>query len=101
MPKRLEILRAAGFTGFARPVMWIEKTQRQAFSEAAVSDHNESWLVERLAQLVPDTEFWFYFRYLSRDPLKDCKSILSRLRMTAILPIVRDGIFRPGQLVSN
>jgi hypothetical protein len=76
MPRRLEILRAAGFTGYERPVMWIEKTRRQAFSETAVSDHNESWLVERLAELVPNAEFWFHFRFLSRDPRKDCKSIL-------------------------
>ena len=52
-----------------------------------------------LAELVPNAECWFHFRYLSRDPLKDCKSIMSRLGMVAILPIVREGIFRPGQLI--
>src|ERR1700751_433954 len=100
MPKRLEILPAAGYTSSVRPLMWIEKTIRQPLSEAAVSDHNESWLVERLGELVPDAEFWFHFRHLSRDPLKDCKNILSQLEMVAMLPIVREGLFRAGQLIS-
>ena len=68
MPNRLKILRDAGFA--EAPEIWIEQTQRQAFSENAVSDHDASWLSERLAETVPEAEFWFYFRNLSDNPLK-------------------------------
>jgi hypothetical protein len=50
---------------------------------------------------VPEAEFWFYFRDLSADPLKDCKAILSPMGMAAVLPIVRMGVCREGVLHSN
>jgi hypothetical protein len=58
---------------------------------AVINDHDEKWLIERLAERVPDGEFWFHFRHLSRDPLKDCKEILSQLGIAAILTVVRKG----------
>ena len=99
MAKRLKILRDAGFV--EAPQIWIEQTRRQAFSENAVSDHDMSWLNERLAETVPEVEFWFYFRDLSDDPVKDCKAVLSRLRMAAVLPVVRTDTRREGVLHSN
>lgn len=66
-----------------------------------ISDHNERWLNKRLEETVPEAEFWFYFRELSDDPLKDCKAVLSRLGRAAVLPIVRTGPRREGVLRSN
>ena len=87
MPKRLKILRDAGFTeDSSLPVIWIERSRRQAFSENVIGDHDVSWLNERQAETVPEAEFWFYFRDLSDNPLRDCKVILSRLGMAAALP---------------
>jgi hypothetical protein len=99
---RLKILRDAGFTeDSSQPVIWIERSRRQAFSENVIGDHDVSWLNERLAETVPAAEFWFYFRDLSDNPLKDCKVVLSRLEMVAVLPIVRMGTRREGVLQSN
>jgi hypothetical protein len=99
VPKRLKILGDAGLA--QAPQIWIEQTRRQAFSENAVSEHDASWLNERLAETVPEAEFWFYFRDLSDNPLKDYKVVLSRLGMGAVLPIVRTGTRREGVLHSN
>ena len=66
-----------------------------------IGDHDVSWLNERLAETVPQAEFWFYFRDLSDNPLKDCKLVLSRLAMAAVLPVVRTGTRREGVLRSN
>jgi hypothetical protein len=102
VPKRLKILREAGFTeDSSLPVIWVERSRRQAFSENVISDHDMAWLNERLAETVPETEFWFYFRDLSADPLKDCKAVLSRMGMAAVLPVVRMGTRREGVLQSN
>jgi hypothetical protein len=102
MPKRLKILHDAGFTeDSSQPVIWIEPSRRQAFSGNVIGDHDVSWLNERLAETVPAAEFWFYFRDLSDNPLKDCKVILSRLGMAAILPVVRTGTRREGVSRSN
>jgi hypothetical protein len=101
VPKRLEILREAGFTeDSSLPVIWVERSRRQAFSENVIVEHDVAWLNERLAESVP-AEFWFYFRDLSADPLKDCRAVLSRLAMAAVLPIVRTGTRREGVLQSN
>ena len=54
----------------SKPVIWVERSRRQA-SENVTSDHDPSWLTERLAETVPDAEFWFYFRDPSDNPLKD------------------------------
>ena len=99
MPKRLKILRDAGST--EAPKIWIEQTRRQAFSENVVSEHDASWLTDRLAETVPEGEFWFYFRDLSDNPLKDCNVILSRLGMAAALPVLRTGTPREGVSQSN
>jgi hypothetical protein len=99
VPKRLKILRDAGST--EAPKIWIEQTRRQAFSENVVSEHDASWLTDRLAETVPKGEFWFYFRDLSDNPLKDCKVVLSRLGMAAVLPVVRTGTRREGVSQSN
>jgi hypothetical protein len=102
VPKRLKILREAGFTeDSSQPVIWVERSRRQAFSENVIGDHDVAWLNERLAETVPETEFCFYFRGLSADPLKDCKAVLSRLAMAAILPVVRTGTPREGVSQSN
>ena len=102
MPKRLKILRDAGFTeDSSLPVIWIERSRRQGFSENVIGDHDVSWLNERLAETVPEAEFWFFFRDLSDNPLKDCKVVLSRLGMAAILPVVRTGTPREGVSRSN
>jgi len=102
LPKRLKILRDAGFTeDSSLPVIWIERSRRQAFSENVIGDHDVSWLNERLAETVPEAEFWFYFRDLSDNPLRDCKVILSRLGMAAALPVVRTGTPREGASQSN
>jgi hypothetical protein len=102
VPKRLKILRDAGFTeDSSQPVIWIERSRRQAFSENVIGDHDVSWLNERLAETVPEAEFWFYFRDLSDNPLKDCKEVLSRLGMAAVLPVVRAGTRREGVSQSN
>ena len=102
MPKRLKILHDGGFTeDSSQPVIWIERSRRQAFSENVIGDHDVSWLNERLAETVPEAEFWFYFRDLSDNPLKDCKLVLSRLAMAAVLPVVRTGTRREGVLRSN
>ena len=102
MPKRLKILHDAGLTeDSSQPVIWIERSRRQAFSENVIGDHDVSWLNERLAETVPQAEFWFYFRDLSDNPLKDCKLVLSRLAMAAVLPVVRTGTRREGVLRSN
>ena len=77
-------------------MIWIEQRRRQAFSENVIGDHDVAWLNERLAETVPETEFWFYFRDLSADPLKDCKAVLSRMGMAAVLPVVRTGTLREG-----
>jgi hypothetical protein len=90
---RLRILRNSGYVlSYSRPVVWTDPVRRQAFSEDVISDHDEVWLKARLAEEVPITEFWFHFRYLSRDPIKDCKEILSDLKLTALLPVVRTGV---------
>jgi hypothetical protein len=74
VPRRFKILRDAGFTeDSAQPVIWIERSRRQAFSENVIGDHDVAWLNERLAETVPEPEFWFYFLDLSADPIKDCK----------------------------
>ena len=78
-----------------------QRSRRQAFSENVIGDHDVAWLNERLAESVPEAEFWFYFRDLSADPLKDCKAVLSRIGMAAILPVVRMGTQREGVLRSN
>jgi hypothetical protein len=102
VPKRLKLLREAGFTeDSSQPVIWVERSRRQAFSENVISDHDASWLSERLAETVPEAEFWFHFRDLSDDPLNDCKVVLSRLGMAAVLPVVRMGARREGVLRSN
>jgi hypothetical protein len=102
VPKRFKILRTAGFTEDSSDCsIWIEQSRRQAFSENVISDHDASWLNDRLAETVPEAEFWFYFRDLSDNPLKDCKVILSRLGSAAALPIVRTGTHREGVLQSN
>jgi hypothetical protein len=102
VPNRFKILRDAGFTeDSAQPVIWIERSRRQAFSENVIGDHDVAWLNERLAETVPEPEFWFYFRDLSADPLKDCRALLSRMGMAAVLPIVRMGVRREGVVHSN
>jgi hypothetical protein len=102
VPKRFKILRDAGFMeDSSQPMIWIEQSRRQAFSENVIGDHDVAWLNERLAETVPEVEFWFYFRDLSADPLKDCKAVLSRLGMAAVLPVVRTGTRREGVLRSN
>ena len=102
MAKRFKILRDAGFTeDSAQPVIWIERSRRQAFSENVIGDHDVAWLNERLAETVPEPEFWFYFLDLSADPIKDCKALLSRMGMAAVLPIVRMGVRREGVVHSN
>jgi hypothetical protein len=100
--QRFKILRDAGFTEDSyQPVIWIERSRRQAFSENVIGDHDVSWLNERLAETVPEVEFWFYFRDLSDDPVEDCRAVLSRLGMAAVLPIVRAGTRGEGVLHSN
>jgi len=102
VPKRFKILCDAGFTeDSSEPMIWIERSRRQAFSENVIGDHDVAWLNQRLAETVPEAEFWFYFRDLSADPLKDCKAVLSRMGMTAVLPVVRTGTRREGVLHSN
>jgi len=96
MPNRLAILRDCGFIETRRRVVWVNPIRRQAFSEDCINDHDKDWLIGRLAEHVPDTEFWFHFRYLSRDPMTDCKEILSQLPITAVLPVVRTGVRRVG-----
>jgi hypothetical protein len=50
VPKRLKILREAGFTeDSSLPVIWVERSRRQAFSENVISDHDVAWLNERFA----------------------------------------------------
>jgi hypothetical protein len=54
VPKRLKILREAGFTEDSfQPVIWIARSRRQAFSENVIADHDVAWLNERLAETVP------------------------------------------------
>jgi hypothetical protein len=93
MPHRLKLLRDSGYSGSTSlPTIWTDPVRRQAFSEDVVSDHDVAWLHARLAERVPLPEFWFHFRCLSRDPNKDCKEILSRLKLPALLPVIRTGI---------
>ncbi len=99
---KLQLLRDAGFTAdSSQPAIWIERNRRQAFSENIISDHDVSWLTERLAEKVPEPEFWFYFRDLSDNPLRKCKMVLSRLKMAAVLPVIRTGSRREGVTHSN
>ena len=102
MPKRFKILRDAGFAEDSdQLVIWMDRSRRQAFSENVIGDHDVAWLNERLAETVPEPEFWFYFRDLSADPIKDCKALLSRMGMAAVVPIVRMGVRREGVVHSN
>jgi hypothetical protein len=102
VPKRLKILRTAGFTEDSSYCsIWVEQSRRQAFSENVISEHDASWLNERLAETVPEAEFWFYFRDLSNNPFNDCKLILSRLGLAAALPVVRTGTRCEGVSQSN
>jgi hypothetical protein len=72
--KEIQNSTRAGFTEDSfQPVIWIERRRIQAFSENVIGDHDVAWLNERLAETVPEAEFWFYFRDLSDNPLKDCK----------------------------
>jgi hypothetical protein len=81
--------------------MWIEKIRRQAFSEAVVSDHDESWLVERLTEPVPMPNFGSIFDTSLATRSRIVKVSCRKLGMSVILPIVREGIFRRGQLISD
>src|SRR5271155_5284754 len=68
MPHRLKLLRDSGYSGSTSlPTIWTDPVRRQAFSEDVVSDHDVAWLHARLAERVPLPEFWFHFRYLSRN----------------------------------
>lgn len=96
MPQRLRLLRDSGFTEAPHRVIWADPIRRQAFSKDSVNDHDKEWLQAQLAEIVPVTEFWFHFRYLSSNPIKDCKEILSGLKLTVLLPVIRTGARRVG-----
>lgn len=97
-----KLLRDSGYTeSTSLPIIWTDPIRRQAFSEDCVNDHDEAWLHAQLAEVVPVPEFWFHFRYLSNNPIKDCKEILSSLKLTAHLPIVRTGVRHFGTHVSS
>ena len=101
MPHRLKLLRDSGFTEAPHRVIWAGPIRRQAFSEDVVNDHDEVWLQAQLAEVVPAAEFWFHFRYLSSNPIKDCKEILTGLKLTALLPVIRTGVRRGGIELSS
>jgi hypothetical protein len=97
MENKRKLLQDDGFTEMPERRMWINPNRRLAFSEDCVSHQDEPWLTARAAEIPPDTEFWFHFRYLPDDPIRGCREILARLQLTMLTPVLRSGLRRLGQ----
>lgn len=87
-------LKAAGFFYIDERMIWASHGQRKAFSHDSISDHDSNWLNRCLADRVPTTECWFYFRFISEDTIQGCQSILTEIGLPTSQPVVREGIIR-------
>ena len=101
MTNKPKILQDAGFREMPERHIQINRNRRLAFSEDAVSDNDEAWLSKRVAETVPETEFWFHFRFVSDETIKGCNQILARMHLTRVTPIIRSGIRRTSQSRPN
>ncbi len=84
--KNRATLEAAGFRENHDTMVWLSRDQRKAFSHEAMSDNDSRWLTQRLVEELPSAEFWFYFSFISDDPMPGCKQILTKMQLAHLTP---------------
>lgn len=78
----------SGFVHYPERRLWLNHDLRMAFSHQALRERHPQWLKDRLAEVIPDTDFVFHFNVVPGN-IQICIDVLKEIGLPTLRPYVR------------